>query len=53
MTKNVCISIKNFSTYQRAKAVAALRGEKLSRVIESLLEKYVEKNTVNSTNRVE
>ncbi|HPH11151.1 MAG TPA: hypothetical protein PKW59_09830 [Thermotogota bacterium] len=53
MTKNVCISIKNFSTYQHAKAVAALRGEKLSRVIESLLEKYVEKNTVNSTNRVE
>ena len=47
MTKNICISIKNFATYQRAKAVAALRGERISRVVESLLEKYVEKNAVD------
>lgn len=55
MTKNICISIKNFATYQRAKAVAALRGEKISRLVENMFEQYIAKNTVNvnSVNKTE
>ena len=48
MTKNICISIKNFTTYQRAKAVAALRGEKISRLVENMFEQYIAKNTVQA-----